>query len=136
MQNSILAETWRRLELGQLIYLGFVVAVSLGAFLWMPYRNPLTEELHWSPAWSPPRYKLEHMEEILTTETMAQLSEIAPPTDGFRENSTTAEMRPQIALHRLMLLATLTIAVIGWFFVPGWIEQLVYRVHKGTRSGT
>ena len=121
---------FRQLEVGQLIYVGVALSLLLAAVLCMPFTNPLTDEVHWSLVWAPPRYQLEQMDKILTQETIAKVKENITVSDDFRKNSTTAEMRPQISLYRKIVLITLAIIVVGWFFVPAWINR---RFHHAAR---
>ncbi len=120
-----------KLGLGQLIYLGFAFLVFLAALLCVPYTNPLTQECHWSSPWSPPRYELKNMKEILSSEAMNDLANLpAAPTEYFLRNSTTEEMRPRTSLHRKIILFSFLLLMAGWFFVPPWIDQIAYRVFR------
>ena len=121
---------WGKLDFGQRLYLGLGLLLCLVAIFCVPYKNPLTQELHWSLPWSPPRYELQDMKEVLSSEAMGDLSNLPVPLgDDFLENSTTEEMRPQISLHRKIILFTFLITMAGWYFVPTWIEPMFHRRH-------
>ncbi|MEM7558859.1 MAG: hypothetical protein AAF394_07035 [Planctomycetota bacterium] len=122
----------RDLDLGEQIYLGIASVILLAAFLIMPFRDPQTQERHWSAMWSSPRYDLKQMDEILPQETAAEIAKTAAVSEGFLANSTTANMSPQIGLHRSTVLLAVAVAVLGWFVVPPQLERVIDKL--GTRS--
>lgn len=117
---------WRQMELGQRVYsIGFTLLTSLFVVI-VPFRNPVTQQIHWSFAWSPPRYVDESLETIITPKLVDEIKRsginVAP---DFIENSTTKPMR-QLFGRRRHLFAVVAAGAAGWFFVPMIIDRVAF----------
>lgn len=116
---------WKQMNFGQRTYAIVATCLLSVSMVLMPFQNPDSGKVHWGVAWDPPRYVDRELRKIITPELVDKVKGQVDVSPDLIKNSTTREM-PEWGDSEGRSLAIFIVMVIGWFFVPDWIDRLSF----------